>query len=90
MQKKTASSATAARNVRHKWAAALAAYLFRLKPEVWAQLEARRQRMWPAAVGGQRPEGGWAGGCAACCRASEPSSPADARGQVCVCVCVCV
>lgn len=37
---------------RHKWAAALGAYSYRLKPSLYKQLEQRRLELWPESVGG--------------------------------------
>jgi hypothetical protein len=52
-----ASPATAAANTRgaHEWAAALAAFLFRLRPSLQAALEARRLATWPVQAGGTAP-----------------------------------
>ena len=44
------------RNLRHKWAAALGAYVFRPKPDVLALLESRRKAIWPMHVGGDSRE----------------------------------
>ena len=44
------------RNLRHKWAAALGAYVFRPKPDVLALLESRRKAVWPMHLGGDSRE----------------------------------
>ena len=44
------------RNLRHKWAAALGAYVFRPKPDVLALLESRRKAVWPVHLGGDSRE----------------------------------
>ena len=46
------------RNLRHKWAAALGAYVFRPKGDVLAWLEGRRRAVWPPHLGGTRREPG--------------------------------